>query len=106
MKYDFESDSPRSLAIRMPLSRYFILKALCDGPKTQTELADVADVSTASMTGIRDFLLRNKLMTSEIPEEGESAPDRRRVVSFITEKGRNIVSAYEEIAAQIVKAKK
>lgn len=106
MKSKFESDPLMALIVRMPLSRYFILRELCEGSKTQSELADVAEVSTASMTGIRDFLLKNGLIVSHTTDMDEPASDRRRVVSTITEKGRDVVAAYEKLATEILKARK
>jgi DNA-binding MarR family transcriptional regulator len=81
------------LVTHMSLGRYLVLKALNESDKTMTPLAQVAKVSTAGMTCIKDAMKADGLLTDYRDEN-----DRRNVYVQITAYGKKAIALFAAMA--------
>jgi len=78
------------LVSRITLGRFLALRALKSRPHTMLELAGIAGVSPAAMTGMRDALKQDGLI------EDACGKDRRVVMVSITTRGLEVVADFED----------
>jgi DNA-binding MarR family transcriptional regulator len=101
MKSDMklETDGDFMEAARdMKFRQYLVLKTLCSGPKTMSLLSEAAQASTASITLMRDNMVRHGLVEdTDDPEVDKSKRDRRKVFVAVTQTGRRVVDACEKV---------
>lgn len=79
------------LVLHLTLGRYLVLKKLSDEPQSMTDLSKIAGVSTAGMTGTKDTLQREGLITDYRDSE-----DRRKVLVSLTKKGEQVLAMFEK----------
>jgi DNA-binding MarR family transcriptional regulator len=96
----------RGRAARQPspdglsLAQFHLLEPLADGPHTNRQLAEAADVSSPTATRMIDVLVGRGLVTRV-----EDPSDRRAVLISLTPTGRRALDAkvreYEQVREQI-----
>ncbi len=87
-----EDAALKDLVMHMSLGRYLVLKTLDKEASPMTALASVANISTAGMTGTRDAMERQGLIS-----ESNDPEDRRKVIISITPKGRQALALFETL---------
>lgn len=78
------------LAMHITLGKFLVLRATRTGPRTMTDLAKIAHITTAGMTCMRDSLKQDGLI-----EDKRQDNDRRVVLVSLTPRGQEVVTVFE-----------